>query len=90
MNAATTTAVTLHGTPKELGMQLAVKLLTQPLNFAAEQLSPQELDQFCCALLSATAGLIARKVGVSELADMVAVLADVSNIEAVERKGPLQ
>lgn len=85
-----TAAITLHGTPVELGFQLASNLLEQPLNFAAEQLSPEELDLFCSSLLSATAGLIARKVGTERTALMATALADVTTAHATEALGPLQ
>lgn len=90
MTATHTATITLQGTPVELGMQLATSLLEQPLNFAADQLTPKELEQFCCALLSATGGLIARKVGVRQAAVMMAALADVSQAEAATTGGPLQ
>ena len=90
MTATHTTTVTLQGTPVELGMQLVTQLLEQPLNFAADQLSPEELDQFCCALLSATGALIARKGGLHQAAVMTAALADVSQAEAATTRGPMQ
>lgn len=90
MTTTHTATVTLQGTPVELGMQLATKLLEQPLNFAADQLTPEELDQFCCALLSATGGLIARKIGVYQAAVMMDALADVSKAEAAATAGHLQ
>lgn len=90
MKAVHTTAVTMQGTPVELGAQIATNLLEQPLEFAATQLDPDELTMFCTALLAATGGLIARKVGVQYAAVMMAALADVSKAEADERRGTLQ
>lgn len=83
-------AITLRGTPVELGFQLATNLLEQPLHFAAEQLDPEELAMFCSSLLSATAGLIARKVGTERTALMASALADVTTAHATEARGPLQ
>lgn len=85
-----TRAVTLRGTPTELGVQVATSLLSQPLEFAQGQLSPAELESFCCALLSATGALIARQIGRDRFILMAAALADVAEIEQAQHKGQLQ
>ena len=90
MSEAATHNITLRGTPVELGMQVATSLLNQPLDFAATQLTPEELDAFCCSLISATGGLVARKIGVRQAALMLSTLADVAIAEADSREGPTQ
>lgn len=78
----TTTSVTLSGTPVELGMQIAQRLLTQPIQFAAAQLADQELEEFCCSLLSTVGALIARQIGRDRAALITQALADVAAAEA--------
>ncbi|WP_462387243.1 hypothetical protein [Acidovorax sp. Q11] len=91
-NATTTTSITITGTPVELGMQIATSLLTRPVEFAAQQLEPDEFESFCCSLLSATAAIIARKIGVDRAAMLTDTLANVAAAEADARepKGPVQ
>lgn len=86
----TTTTVTLHGTPAELGEQMATSLLEKPLHFACEQLSAAELEIFCCSYLAATAGLMARKIGRERMATMVATLIDVVSADAQNHREPMQ
>jgi len=77
MSGATTSTIMLTGTPTELGMQ---------------QLEPDEFDAFCCNLLSATAAIIARRIGVDRAAMLTGALANVAAAEADahEVKEPLQ
>ncbi len=82
--------VTLEGTPPQLGMQLAENLLTKPIDFAFEQLGREEFELFCSAMLSATAALIAKKVGVHRAAVMTMVLNDVATATAQGHEGRLQ
>ena len=88
--ANTTRAVTLQGTPTELGEQVATSLLSQPLEFANAQLSPAELDAFCCSLLSATGALIARQIGRERFILLATALANVAEAEFAQHKGALQ
>lgn len=92
MNTTTTTSVTVTGTPVELGMQIATSLLEKPVEFAMQQLEPLEFEEFCCALLSASAAIIARKIGVDKAAMLTEALANVAaaEAEAREQKGPVQ
>ena len=85
-----TRAITLQGTPTELGAQVATSLLSQPLEFASAQLSPTELDAFCCSLLSATGALIARQIGRDRFILLAIALANVAEAEFAQHKGALQ
>lgn len=82
--------ITLQGTPAELGEQMATELLDKPLAFASEQLTPLQLEEFCCSLIAATAGLMARRIGRERMATIAATLANVISAEEQERRGPLQ
>ena len=88
--ANSTRSVTLQGTPVELGAQVATSLLTQPLEFATDQLDPAELEVFCCSLLSATGALIARKIGRERFILLATALANVAEVECAQHKGVLQ
>lgn len=92
--ATTTTTITVTGTPVELGTQIATSLLTKPVEFAMQQLDHQEFEEFCCSLLSATAAIIARRIGAERAAMLTEVLANVAAAEAEagagQQKGPVQ
>lgn len=94
MTGATTITTTLTGTPVELGMQIATSLLTQPVEFALQQLDPHEFEKFCCSLLAATAAIIARRIGAERAAMLTEVLANVAAAKAEagagQQKGPVQ
>lgn len=82
-------SVTLQGTPAELGEQMASALLDKPLASACEQLTPQELEIFCCSYIATTAGLMTRRIGRERMGSIAAALVRVVHEEAQER-GPLQ
>ena len=82
--------ITLQGTPPQLGEQIAIKLLGQPIGFAFEQLPPKDFDLFCIALMGAAAGLMANKISPERVTDITAMLATVVSEAANAPKGPLQ
>lgn len=83
-------ATTLQGTPSQLGEQIAMQVLSQPLRFAFEQLDDKEYGVFCAALLSATAAMIARQIGTDRVAMMTEALYLVTNAVPPEQKETLQ
>ena len=83
-------AITLQGTPPQLGEKIAMQTLSQPLSFAFEQLDTKEYELFCAALLSATAAMIARQIGTDRVAMMTEALYHITSAVNAEQKETLQ